>query len=45
MNTRIRQSLGYTLPVSGGVLPVCQFMWERHSQDTQTPFVGDRTRV
>ena len=43
MNIRI-QSLGYTLP-SGGVLPVCQFMWERHSQDTHTPFVGDRTRV
>lgn len=37
MNTRI-QSLGYTLPMSGGVLPVCHFMWERHSQDTHTPF-------
>ena len=46
MNTRIRQSLGYTLPVSGGVLPVCHFMWEQErSQDTHTPFVGDQTRV
>ena len=39
MNTRTRQLLGYTLPISGGVLPVCHFMWER-SQDTRTPFGG-----
>jgi len=37
---RIRQSLGYTLPVFGGDLPVCH-MWERSQQDTQTPFVRE----
>ncbi len=41
---RLIQLLGYILPVSGGDLPVCQFMWERHSQDTQTPFVGVKLR-
>ena len=42
MNASIRQfGLGYSLPGSGGVLPVCPFMWERR-HDTKTPFVGDK---
>ncbi len=41
MNCTRQSGLGYRLPISGGDLPV-SFMWERHSQDTQTPFVeGD----
>ena len=41
MNT-ISQCLGYRLPVSGGGLPLpVVFMWERHSQDTKSPFVNE----
>ena len=47
MNSCIQQSgLGYSLPVSGGDLPVSMlFMWERHIQDTKTPFVIEGTQT
>jgi len=40
MNAR-SQNLGYSLPIFGGDLPVCRFMWVERHQDTKTPFVSE----